>query len=160
MNSVEMEIALAGFFGYRQNQIVPNVSYGLWIHECDLLIVSQAGYCTEVEIKISISDLKADFKKEHQHKSKKIKYFYYAIPEELKEKALPLIPEHAGLIIVKAHTLNVYEPTYCQIIKTPIINKTARALTVEERIKLGSLASMRIWSLKENLYNFKRNHKC
>lgn len=155
-----MEIALAGFFGYRQNQIVPNVSYGLWIHECDLLIVSQAGYCTEVEIKISISDLKADFKKEHQHKSNKIKYFYYAIPEDLKDKALPLIPEHAGLIIVKAHTLNVYETSYCQIIKLPIVNKQARALTVEERIKLGSLASMRIWTLKENLYNFKRNHKC
>jgi DNA polymerase III psi subunit len=160
MNSVEMEIALAGFFGYRQNQIVPNVSYGLWIHECDLLIVSKSGYCTEVEIKISISDLKADFKKEHQHKNNKIKYFYYAIPEELKEKALPLIPEHAGLIIVKAHTLNVYEPTYCQIIKSPIVNKEARALTTEELLKLGHLSSMRIWSLKENLYNFKRNHKC
>jgi DNA polymerase III psi subunit len=151
-----MEIALAGFFGYRQNQIVPNVSYGLWIHECDLLIVSQAGYCTEVEIKISISDLKADFKKEHQHKSKKIKYFYYAIPESLKEKALPLIPDHAGLIIVKSHTINVWEPTYCSIVKSPIVNKNARTLTSDELIKLGHLASMRIWTLKEHLKKIRK----
>lgn len=147
-----MEISLANYFGYRVNQIVPNISYGLWIHECDLLIVSQAGYCTEVEIKTSISDLKADFKKEHQHKSKKIKYFYYAIPESLKEKALPLIPEHAGLISVK--DMNGFYWHNCSIIKSPIINKNARPLTQEELIKLGHLASMRIWSLKQ--HNFKK----
>jgi hypothetical protein len=159
MNSVEMEIVLAGFFGYRKNQIVPNVSYGLWIHECDLLIISQAGYCTEIEIKVSISDLKADFKKEHHHKSNKIKYFYYAVPEELKDKALPLIPEHAGLIIVKAHTLNVYEATYCQIIKSAIVNKEARALTTEELLKLGYLSSIRIWNLKQTIHNLRKNDK-
>ena len=156
MTSNEIEICLANHFGYRQNQIVPNVSYGLGLHEVDLLIVSKSGYCTEIEIKVSISDLKADFKKEHHHKSKKIKYFYYAIPEELKEKALPLIPEHAGLIVVKAHTLNVWEASYCSIVKSPIVNKNARTLTSDELIKLGHLASMRIWTLKEHLKKIRK----
>ena len=155
MTSNEIEICLANHFGYRQNQIVPNVSYGLGLHEVDLLIVSKSGYCTEIEIKVSISDLKADFKKEHHHKSKKIKYFYYAIPEELKEKALPLIPEHAGLIVVK-HRLFHVNDIYCEIIKSPIVNKNARTLTSDELIKLGHLASMRIWTLKEHLKKIRK----
>jgi len=58
----EMECALAGWFDYRQNLIVPCVYWGVgyYTHECDLLIVSRAGYVTEVEIKISRSDLRAD----------------------------------------------------------------------------------------------------
>lgn len=155
MNSLDIELAIVNHFGYRQNTIVPNVSYGLWIHETDLLIVSKSGYATEIEIKISIADLKADKKKWHQHKSNKIKFLYFAIPEKLKEKALPLIPEHAGLICVREKKINVYERTYCTVVKVPKVNKLARALSNEELIKLGYLASMRIWTLKRNLYDFK-----
>lgn len=153
MDSFDIEISLADYFGIRQNFIVPNVSYGLNLHEVDLLVVSKSGYCTEVEIKISVQDLKADLKKEHGHRSNKIKYFYFAVPEELKDKALDLIPERAGLIIVKAHTINIYEPTYCQIVKSPIVNNEARALTQEELVKLGHLSAMRMWNLKRSIYN-------
>jgi hypothetical protein len=150
LNCLDIEIAVTNAFGYRQNTIVPNVSYGLHIHEVDLLIVSKNGYCTEVEIKTSISDLKADLKKKHQHKSSRIKYFYFAIPEGLQEKALPLIPERAGLIIVKQ---GEYDSVRCDIIKSPIVNKEARALTQGELIKLGYLASLRIWNLKRIIRN-------
>jgi len=54
----EMEIALVRFFNYRTNLIVPNVHWGMNMHECDLLMVSKAGYCTEIEIKVTRADIK------------------------------------------------------------------------------------------------------
>jgi hypothetical protein len=146
LNCSDIEISLAHYFGTRKNYIVPNVSYGLGIHEVDLLIVSLSGYCTEIEIKTSVSDLKADLKKEHGHESNKIKYFYFAVPEKLKEKALELIPERAGLFIIKDSETLWHN---CEIIKEPITNKNALALTAEEYAKLGHLSAMRIWNLKE-----------
>jgi len=155
LNCSDIEIAVANHFGYRRNTIVPNVSYGLHIHEVDLLIVSKSSYCTEIEIKTSISDLKADLRKQHQHKSNRIKYFYFAIPEGLQEKALPLIPERAGLIIVKQ---GVGDSNWCEIIKAPIVNNEARALTEKELVKLGYLASLRIWNLKRIIRNLKNEN--
>lgn len=55
---LEMEIAIANLFDIRKNIIVPNISCGLGIHECDLFIVRNSGYCIEVEIKRSEQDLK------------------------------------------------------------------------------------------------------
>lgn len=50
----EIEIAIARYFGIRQNAIVPNVSWGLGFpYECDLLILRDSGFAIEIEIKIS-----------------------------------------------------------------------------------------------------------
>ena len=46
------------FFNYRANLIVPNISWGLGLHECDLLVLTSSGYATEIEIKVSKADLK------------------------------------------------------------------------------------------------------
>jgi len=43
----EIEYALARKFDIRQNIIVPNISWGLRIHECDLFIVNNNGYAIE-----------------------------------------------------------------------------------------------------------------
>ncbi len=169
MHSGDIEVILSRFFGCRVNTIVPNVSYGLNIHEVDLLIVSHSGYASEVEIKTSVSDLKADLKKSHGHRSNKIKYLYFAVPLELKEKALELIPERAGLIVITPEKLSVYStnppsktpyvPEHVDIVKAPTVNKQARKLTEKELLKLGSLAAMRIWSLKERIYRYQREYK-
>lgn len=42
--------------------IMPNVFVDHW-NECDALLVTKSGYCHEVEMKVSRSDFKADFKK-------------------------------------------------------------------------------------------------
>lgn len=66
MKTIELEIAIMEYFGIRQNLIVPNVSWGMnGLHECDVLILSKAGYATEVEIKISKPDLLKDRDKKH-----------------------------------------------------------------------------------------------
>ena len=157
MHSGDIEVMLSRYFDCRVNTIVPNVSYGLHIHEVDLLVVSHSGYATEIEIKTSLSDLKADLKKAHGHRSNKIKYLYFAVPLELRDKALELIPERAGLLVIMPNKYN--NDWYVTNIKAPIVNKQARKLTEKELIKLGSLAAMRIWSLKEIIYRHQRDNK-
>jgi len=99
VKTIEMEIAVANHFNARQNLIVPNVSWGFCIHECDLLIVTKAGYLYEVEIKVSRGDLKNDMKKQHNHYDSRIKNLYFAIPKKL-EKDIEFIPKEAGIMLV------------------------------------------------------------
>lgn len=99
MITTEIEVALMRYFDFRANTIVPNLSESMLPYEADVVVVTKSGYATEIEIKVSKSDLMADFKKKRFHDSKLFKRFYYAVPEELKEFALSVIPESAGLLV-------------------------------------------------------------
>lgn len=73
--------------------------------ESDYLALTKSGYWYEVEVKISRSDFKADFKKEKKHKHLNSKgefscpnYYYYAVPEGL--ISVDEIPDYAGLIYI------------------------------------------------------------
>ena len=57
ITTIEMEVAIAAYFGFRQNIIVPNISWGFMNHEADMFIVRKSGYAIEIEIKRSKSDL-------------------------------------------------------------------------------------------------------
>ncbi|MDY4011348.1 MAG: MmcB family DNA repair protein [Fusobacterium gastrosuis] len=70
-------------------------------HECDILSVSKKLFLREIEIKVSVSDFKADFKKKHQHLDENIKHFYYAVPDYILDKIKPLVPENAGILVAK-----------------------------------------------------------
>jgi len=145
-----IEVAVANLFGYRQNLIVPNVSWGWGLrHEADLIIVNPSNKVTEVEIKISLSDLKADFKKQHEHQSKKIGRLYYAFPIEMLEKALPLIPNNCGIITVQQLENRNPKASFYRMVK---FDKFIKPITDSQRIKLGDLGCMRIWTLKSTLY--------
>ena len=151
-----MEIALASWFDYRVNLIVPNVHWGMNMHECDLLIVSKAGYVTEVEIKISRAGLKADAKKSHGHRSNWIKYLYFAVPDYiiadgnvLKDDVMAMIPERAGIITVRQPT-GVYAGR-CKRIREPTANKAATTMGDLDRYKVARLGALRIWGLKSRL---------
>ena len=148
----EMECALAGWFDYRQNLIVPCVYWGVgyYTHECDLLIVSRAGYVTEVEIKISRSDLRADAKKAHGHQNQRIKYLYFAVPEKLEAAALEFAPERAGIITVRDYAPGQWSPL-CKRIRAPTCIKHAPKMTDAERYKVARLGALRIWNLKRDL---------
>lgn len=148
---IEMEVAISKLFGIRTHIIVPNISWGLvGMHETDLFIIMKSGFAIEVEIKRSISDLKADFKKRHNHKDKqnRISKLYYAIPIELLEKSIEFIPEDAGII-----TCSKYENGRCfaRIDKEASRIKECRKLTTEEKLKVATLGCLRIWKLKEKL---------
>ena len=147
MRSVEIELALANHLGYRRNLIVPNVFWGFDLkYEADLLVVTKNHYCWEIEIKVTISDLKAEKNKSYRaHCSNRIKRLYFAVPDAMATEAMGFIPERAGLF-------SVSEGGYVRALKPPKLNKSARALTQEEINKLYELSAMRIWSLKRALF--------
>ena len=167
MNTPEMEKLIYWYFKENSLIIVPKVSGNNWWldteanpmiwknivnHECDMLIVSKNCYLTEVEIKISLSDLKADFKKKHQHKDENIKNFYYAFPEEMKEKAIELIPEEAGILIaIKKHLNSGYEYRDIECYRKPKINKEAKPINDIVLSKIYRLGYLRYWKYRTSV---------
>lgn len=112
----------------------PNCTATGW--DADLLVVYPSDWATEVEIKVSLSDLRRDFaskrakyatlttgtkhciRKEWNEKRRVyeevgdpvpdtperpnlVRRFYYAIPLDMLDSALPIIPEWAGIITVE-----------------------------------------------------------
>ncbi len=154
-----VELAVVGLFDYRRNHCVPNVSWGWALgHEADLIVVDQNLKVTEVEIKVSLSDLKADFRKINGHRSSRIGRMYYAIPEYLVEKGFPLIPKEFGVIVVKeVHHYGIGEPqeilttTYkAMYLRQCRHRKGYEGITKDQLLKLLDLGCMRIWSLKRH----------
>lgn len=145
--AAEIEIAIASMFNPRQNAIAPNVSWGFGLHECDLLIITKAGYAIEVEIKVTKSDIIADQKKRHHHHSNKIRKLYFAIPKKL-EPHSDLIPLAAGIITVdyRGHK---------RITRAALPNRTAVKLEPKEVNEIYRLAALRIWGLKRKILALK-----
>lgn len=173
IKTTDIEIAVSSFLNTRANLIVPNISWGLHIHECDLLFISRAGYATEVEIKISRQDLIKDKLKDHKHVNSKIKYLYFAIPDYLMQH-INHIPERAGIIVVDSKKLietlidyrkfsigciNYLMGKSCRVIKKAKVNNRYK-FTYEERLKVATLGTMRIWKLKQEVQMLERQVDC
>jgi len=142
LKALDIEIAVARHFNTRVNLIVPNISWGLFIHECDLLIITKNNYAYEVEIKVSKSDLIKDQKKKHSHNNEKIKKPYFAIPDYLL-KYQEHIPEQAGIITVA-------ENGHCEKVREAKVRNEYK-FTDEEKFNVARLGTMRIWNLKSKL---------
>lgn len=149
ITTLAMEIAVAEYFGTRANLIVPNVSWGLEIHECDLLVLTPAGYAYEIEIKISRADIIKDKEKSHGHDSEKIKYLYFAIPEKLLS-CVEYIPERAGILSVFYRGDDA--TALCGRIRTPKSHNNYQ-FSLSERCDMARLGTMRMWNLKRKLLN-------
>jgi len=151
----EMECALSTYFNYRINLIVPNISCGMSLHECDLLVVSKAGYLTEVEIKITRADLRADAKKWHGHRSDVIKRLIFALPDYL-ENCIEFVPERAGIILVRQPNVPELYPYHprCSELRPARRNKAAGKISDADRYKIARLGALRIWNLKRKLGEF------
>lgn len=143
---LDIEIAVAKYFGYRTHVIVPNVSWGLgFLHEIDVLVMTKSGYCTEIEIKTSRADLKRDLLKRHGHASDRIRRHFLAVPKTMAEFAIQTFPEAWGVLSVCENS------RFVTVLRHPKLNTKARALNLREINHLYELASMRTWSLKETL---------
>jgi len=146
MKSVEIEYRLThgldAPFGYRKYVVVPNVSWGMLPYEADLLALNKNGYLHEVEIKISLADLKRDLlKKKHLKRHRLVKALTYAMPLDVWEKVKdnPPIPEHAGVICI--HPVQYYSRP-----RLAKANPDACALSMEEQFKFARLGAMRYWT--------------
>lgn len=113
LRTIDIEIALMRHFEFNKNYVVPNLTNasGLVRFETDLICVTKSGYATGVEIKVSKSDMKADFKKYHHRQIKKVpqtfdtfykpfKYFYYAVPHNLYSELKEFVPDRFGILAV------------------------------------------------------------
>ena len=151
MKTIHMEIALAYYFRYRQNLIVPNISWSFFLHrEIDLFVLTKSDYAYEVEIKVSKHDLIKDKEKLHRHISGKIKRLYFAIPEYLEDHT-EHIPQEAGIIAVNEDAPN-WSDNKCELLRKPE-DKSKYKFSPEERLYLYKLMAMRIWGLKEKISN-------
>lgn len=159
ITTAEMEILIADYFNYNSNikLIVPNVYWGQkFMHECDILMMTAAGYLTEIEIKVSLSDLKKDKEKEHGHNSIEIKYLYFAIPEYL-EKHVEHIPDRAGIIVIREDHGVVSTSNIVTKLRPAIINKGCKPLS--DKYQLAKLGAVRIWHLKRKIFDLKEELK-
>ena len=152
-----IEVAVAGFLSYRRHTIVPNISHGLFNHECDLLVLDSKKRFTEIEIKVSLADLKRDFNKgKFAAKSWNDKYIsrlIYAVPEKILEKAKDIIPSTYGIISVKEYyprpeyTVPVLICRWERMVKHDKTSEPAPPSVLDNFYRLGC---MRIWDLKRH----------
>lgn len=147
ITSSDIEKAVARMFDIRKNLIVPNISWGLNLHECDLLIINGNGYATEVEIKVSKADLKADLHKKHGHISKRIKHLYYALPEELIDFALEILPNHVGIIKCFRISETNLRVDAVRVRRPKSINEFIK-MPEEDVYRAAFLGVMRYWNLR------------
>lgn len=149
-----------GFFNKRQNIVVPNVSWGLYLpYECDMIVITKYQWLYEVEIKISIADLKNDKKKQKWNKFYnedsliKSKGIWFAMPKSIYEKGKDYIPEQAGIISIDINS----QFWNNQIIRKPKFNNDAKKASQEIINKLCHLGIMRYWNLLEKTLWQKKN---
>lgn len=169
----DIEIALTQLFNVRQNYVATNISWGWDIHECDMLVVTKSMYCYEIEIKVSLADLKKDASKRHSHVDykRRLKYLYFAIPQGILEKALPFIPDGAGIITCAFKnrwddkiSLDDYTGENCMGVianlhRHPEQIKGHRPITEKELLGLLRLQAMRTWDLKRSVNSLKKELK-
>ena len=83
LTCADIEHALARRIGFRKYVICPNVSWGLGFrHELDLCVLTPGDWAWEIEIKVSVSDLKRDINKTRNHKSNRLRCLFFAVPKE------------------------------------------------------------------------------
>lgn len=156
IKALDMELSLANWLNPRDKLVVPNVSWGFdsGMHECDVFVITKANHAWEIEIKVSKSDLKRDQGKDHGHAHPSIKRLYFAVPHHMQD-CLDLIPKHAGFLVVgpsKAFRGRYHRLAYAvKEVRPAQDNPLSRSLTIEQRLKVARLGTLRIWSLKSKL---------
>ncbi|MCP4707126.1 MAG: hypothetical protein GY869_00755 [Planctomycetes bacterium] len=100
-----IQTAWWGQYGGNKQMVVPNVHIPMW-WECDLWVLLRSGYTAEYEIKLSVRDFKADFKKrwgfDNKHElmenrsTRAPNRYFFILPKGLEVE----VPAYAGEIRV------------------------------------------------------------
>lgn len=134
-------LKLGSFYSIRRGldcgpNIIMNQYWSIWdsekrqdqylgCYEADFLYITNNNYLYEVEVKISISDFRADQKKDNYHNHPDVRGFLYCVPAELYfaygEIERICKDNGAGLIIVYEHEFSV--------LLRPKIRKEVKPLT-------------------------------
>lgn len=152
MTECDIQAELGCYYGVDKGQIVvPNVLLGPY--EADFITITKSDYLIEVEIKISISDFRADFKKKHYHDCPKVNALYYALPKELYKKHKAEIDEScdkvgAGIILISEEKFGSGDSYryFAGIEKKPKLRKV-KPLTAYQMLNFARLGCLRWPSL-------------
>lgn len=92
---------IASYFEWFRNLCFPNVY--MCGGEMDVAVLTPANYLWEIEVKLSLSDWKADehkdkWKPSYYKQREEVSRFYYAVPTKLINKVPDFVSAEAGLI--------------------------------------------------------------
>lgn len=155
IKQIEYAIYTSGLFDQNTYIMVPNISYGLLSYEADFIAMSKTGYLTEIEIKRSFSDFKADFNKRHLHDDILISHFYYCVPEKIVEKVKEYLKEKylsttkCPAVLYYTETGEIHSVAYFGN-PSAFRNKYNRKLFPEEQFKLARLGCFRYWATQQH----------
>ena len=169
MTSADIELAIIQRWPPWRTMIVPNVSYGLFDWgESDLIQVTVSGYVKEIEIKVSIADLKREWQKRRwsteiniERWRKLVRRYVIAMPLHLCETAREHIPEWVGAGLIGVTIREPLVPRlgyryFAKYVLKPKLNSQARPLTLEEHNQIGRLGTLRYWNLRSTLDELQR----
>lgn len=128
-----------------QRIIVPNYTPERWM-ECDLFAVTKAGFWSEHEIKLSVTDFKADRKKTMRH-DQKVKGWYH-LPYQSKHELLggphvdALAPSRYWFVMPEAVAGKVEIPVYAGL-KVVTQNKSGK-INIEVKKEAPKLHGFKI----------------
>jgi hypothetical protein len=164
MTELEMFVLLTAYtdspFNRIRNICIPNVILNYGKHECDIIILSPARWATEVEIKCSVTDLKRDADKKHQHINEQIKYLWFALSSEITNAAYQYIPDRAGILQGYWHKYNDYKGiNRFRIIRKPEKNKHAVKWTQQEYDRFLFKAYERMYKYLFDLNDYRKDLK-
>jgi hypothetical protein len=146
-------------FDWRRNVVVPNLSWGLGLGwEVDLGVLSDSGWLTEVEIKVTLADFKKDSEK-YRHRieaspghESKIRRKFFALPHTINQKRFGYevrsdypLPEGCGLIVVSGGP----NGDKAEIVEEAKVNPNARKLRDDERRDMLRLGYIRFWAQRD-----------
>lgn len=108
---IQREIIIAH---HKKDICLPNFFYHFW--ECDVFRLQSNGFIIEYEIKMSVSDFKADFSKkkgdinkhEHIREGKRCNRFFFVTPKGLIDPKE--IPDYCGLMEFDGRYFTVPKP--------------------------------------------------
>lgn len=156
MTTTEIEYALVDKYVLCNKLVATGITKncGVVSHECDVLVVSSQNYITDFEIKVSVSDVKADLKKKHKHECPNIRATYFVLPKDILDKIICYIPDNFGVLAVVKTSLYLgrdpitrlatYEKSYrLELIRRPKYNRTANKITQEDLVELYRLENIR-----------------
>jgi hypothetical protein len=138
---------------YEKTRLNPRVSFEFTLSEgwrIDFAEITKTDYFVEYEIKTSLADLKADFKKYKHERFAKMEFsnvkhgiwgnfspllqipnrFYYVVTKELEEKAKGIIPDYSGLLVLDGYLR--------QVKNAPFIHKEKATQDLEKAILLNA----------------------
>lgn len=158
LDQIHLALRNSGLWNKRSDIMVPNLSWGLLPYEADFIVINRAGYMTEIEIKRSWEDFKADFKKDHKHDDERIYKFAYCVPKSICGRAISYIREQnpdspdymlpAVIYYSEDMGIGFTELKYFDNFNA----KKRRKLFLEEMFTIARLGQLRYWARVEKDY--------